>query len=108
MATAASSQGQPRGGGGGIDNPALNAQAFARGMADVSAAERRGMTVAGTYVKTGLLLVILIAAAAFGWSQVELVTVNGREVALQPSWTWLAFLLTWPCFGITDHRHYGR
>jgi uncharacterized YccA/Bax inhibitor family protein len=86
--------GQPSASQGGIDNPALNPQAFERGMADVSAAERQGMTVAGTYVKTGLLLVILIAAAAFGWSQVEIVTLNGSEIALQPSWTWLAFLLT--------------
>src|SRR5690349_23904289 len=52
------------------------------------------MTVAGTYAKTAILLVILIAAAALGWSRVEVVAVNGREVALTPAWTWLAFLLT--------------
>ena len=43
---------------------------------------------------TGLLLVIVVAAAAFGWSQVEIVTVGEREDALTPAWTWLAFLLT--------------
>ena len=100
MSTTTSTLDQPRGGQGSIDNPALNPQAFERGIAQAGAAERAGMSTAGTYVKTGLLLVILIAAAAFGWSQVELVTVNGREVALQPSWTWLAFLLTF-ILGIT-------
>jgi uncharacterized YccA/Bax inhibitor family protein len=93
VAAASPTMGQPSASQGGIDNPALNPQAFERGMADVSAAERQGMTVAGTDVKTGLLLVILIAAA-FGWSQVEIVTLNGREVALQPAWSWLALLLT--------------
>jgi uncharacterized YccA/Bax inhibitor family protein len=80
-------------------NPALNPQAFQRGIAEAPAAERRGMTVAGAYVKSGLLLVIVILAAVFGWSQVEIVQVRGVDVALQPTWTWLAFLLTF-IFGI--------
>ncbi len=100
MSTATSTMNQPGGSQSGINNPALNPQAFGRGITQAGAAERVGMTTAGTYLKTGLLLIILIAAAAFGWSQVELVTVNGREVALQPSWTWLAFLLTF-ILGIT-------
>jgi uncharacterized YccA/Bax inhibitor family protein len=78
----------------GSDNPALNPQAFQRGMAAAPAAERAGMTVAGTYVKTGFLLVLLIGAGAFGWSQVEIATINGHEVAIQPTWTWLAVVLT--------------
>ena len=32
------------------------------------------MSAAGTYAITGLLFVIVVAAAAFGWSQVEIVT----------------------------------
>jgi len=52
-------------------------------------AERTGMTVAGTYVKTGILLVILVIAGAWGWSQVEIVQVRGADVALQPAHTWL-------------------
>jgi uncharacterized YccA/Bax inhibitor family protein len=94
MGTATSTLDRPREDQGGVNNPALNPQAFDRGIEQAGAAERQGMTVAGTYLKTGLLLVILIAAAAFGWSQVEIATVNGHEVALQPAWTWLAFLLT--------------
>ena len=36
---------------------------------------------------------IVVAAAAFGWSQVEIVSVDGQR-ALTPAWTWLVFLLT--------------
>jgi uncharacterized YccA/Bax inhibitor family protein len=52
------------------------------------------MTVGGTYVKTGLLLVILLLGAAFGWSQVQIVELRGVPVAVQPSWTWLLVFLT--------------
>src|SRR5215207_3870604 len=76
-----------------LENPALNERSFQRGIEEADA-EPRGMTAAGTYAITGLLLVIVVAAAAFGWSQVEIVTVGGREEALTPAWTWLAFLLT--------------
>jgi uncharacterized YccA/Bax inhibitor family protein len=75
------------------NNPALNPQAFARGIAEGGASDRT-MTVGGTYAITGLLLVLLVLGAAFGWSQTQIVSVNGRDVALTPSWTWLAFLLT--------------
>jgi uncharacterized YccA/Bax inhibitor family protein len=76
-----------------LENPALNERSFQRGIEEAGA-EPRGMTAAGTYAITGLLLVIVVAAAAFGWSQVEIVTVGGREEALTPAWTWLAFLVT--------------
>src|SRR5215203_1510983 len=52
------------------------------------------MSASGTYAVAGLLFVIVVAAAAFGWSQVEIVTVGGRKEALTPAWTWLAFLIT--------------
>ena len=77
-----------------IENPALTTQSFARGSAEASAAERQGMTAAGTFAKTVVLLVLLVAAAAFGWSQVEIVQAGNRAVAVTPWWTWLAFLLT--------------
>src|SRR5215212_5518671 len=76
-----------------LENPALNERSFQRGIEEADA-EPRGMTAAGTYVITGLLLVIVVAAAAFGWSQVEIVTISGQEEALTPAWTWLAFLIT--------------
>jgi len=76
-----------------LENPALNERSFQRGIEE-GGAEPRGMTAAGTYAITGLLFVIVVAAAAFGWSQVEIVTVGGRQEALTPAWTWLAFLLT--------------
>ena len=66
-----------------LENPALNERSFRRGIEEADA-EPRGMTAAGTYAITGLLFVIVVAAAAFGWSQVEIVTVGGRQEALTP------------------------
>jgi uncharacterized YccA/Bax inhibitor family protein len=51
-----------------LENPALNERSFQWG--------------------------IVVATAAFGFSQVEIVTVDGRQEALTPAWTWLVFLLT--------------
>jgi uncharacterized YccA/Bax inhibitor family protein len=76
-----------------LENPALNERSFRRGIEETGA-EPRGMTASGTYAIAGLLFVIVVAAAAFGWSQVEIVTVGGRKEALTPAWTWLAFLIT--------------
>ena len=76
-----------------LENPALNERSFLRGIEE-SGAEPRGMSASGTYATTGLLFLIVVAAAAFGWSQVEIVTVDGRQEALTPVWTWLVFLLT--------------
>ena len=79
---------------------------FLPGGVEEAGAEPRGMAAAGTYAITGLLLVIVVAAAAFGWSQVEIVTVGGREEALTPAWMWLAFLLTLivPIVGALTYR----
>ena len=76
-----------------LENPALNERSFKRGLEEAGA-EPRTMTASGTYAITGLLFVIVVAAAAFGWSQVEIVSVGGRQEALTPVWTWLVFLLT--------------
>jgi uncharacterized YccA/Bax inhibitor family protein len=76
-----------------LENPALNERSFRRGIEEAGA-EPRGMSASGTYAITGVLLAIVVAAAAFGWSQVEIVSVGGRKEALTPTWTWLAFLLT--------------
>jgi uncharacterized YccA/Bax inhibitor family protein len=76
-----------------LENPALNELSFERGMEEAGV-EARTMTATGTYAITGVLFVIVVAAAALGWSQVEIVTVDGRQEALTPAWTWLVFLLT--------------
>jgi uncharacterized YccA/Bax inhibitor family protein len=76
-----------------LENPALNERSFQRGIEE-GGAQPRAMTASGTYATTGLLFVIVVAAAAFGWSQVEIVSVDGRQEALTPAWTWLVFLLT--------------
>src|SRR5215204_4767866 len=76
-----------------LENPALNQRSFRRGIEEAGAGAR-GMTASGTYAIAGLLFVIVVVAAAFGWTQVEIVTVGGRKEALTPAWTWLAFLIT--------------
>jgi uncharacterized YccA/Bax inhibitor family protein len=76
-----------------LENPALNERSFRRGIEEAGA-EPSGMSASGTYAIGGLLLAIMVAAAAFGWSQVEIVSVGGRKEALTPAWTWLAFLVT--------------
>jgi uncharacterized YccA/Bax inhibitor family protein len=76
-----------------LENPALNERSFQRGMEEAGT-EPRTMSASGTYAITGLLFVIVVATAAFGFSQVEIVTVDGRQEALTPAWTWLVFLLT--------------
>lgn len=81
------------------NNPALNDQAFDRAVARAGEKGKTGMTAVGAYVKTALLLVILLAAAVWGYRQVEVVEVMGRQQAIQPSWTFLAFLLTF-IFGV--------
>ncbi|HEX2924152.1 MAG TPA: Bax inhibitor-1/YccA family protein [Chloroflexota bacterium] len=77
-----------------LENPALNAASFQKGAAEAAEAQRRGMTATGTYARTAFLLLLLLVAAAFGWSQVEIVSVGGRQVVVQPGWTWLAIVLT--------------
>jgi hypothetical protein len=84
----------PGGRQAGPSNPALNPSAFQRGWSEAAPAERVGMTVGGTYVKTGVLLFILVLGAAFGWSQVDVVEVRGVPVALQPFWTWILIFVT--------------
>ena len=58
-----------------LENPALNQRSFQRGIEETGA-ESRGMSASGTYVITGLLFVIVVAAAAFGFSQVEIVAIG--------------------------------
>lgn len=75
------------------NNPALNPQAFERAVAR-QGAEAGRMTARGAYLKTLLFLAVLVAGAAFGWSQVQIIEFGGRTLAIQPAWTWLAILLT--------------
>jgi uncharacterized YccA/Bax inhibitor family protein len=75
-------------------NPVLNDQAFERGSAELGVTTPERMSVRSTYLKTGFLLILLILAAAFGWSQVRIVEVSGSQVPLAPSWTWGVVLLT--------------
>ncbi len=66
------------------NNPALNDQAFERAIARTGAAKKAGMTAMGAYLKTGLLLILMIIAGAWGWSEVLIVNISGQQVAVQP------------------------
>src|SRR3954454_20134312 len=77
-----------------VENPALNQEAFSRGIAQATATEQAGMTVAGTYAITGGLLILLALAGAFGWSQVVVQDIQGEQAAPAHRWIWPAFLLT--------------
>jgi hypothetical protein len=87
-----------------LKTPALNELSPQRGVEE-SDASPRCMTAAGTHVITGLLLV-MVAAVAFGWPEVEIVTVGGGEEAVTSAWMWLAFLLTLivPILGALAYR----
>jgi uncharacterized YccA/Bax inhibitor family protein len=60
----------------------------------ISTWDSRRMTIEGTATATGVLLVVLLAAAVFGWSQVT--EVNG-EVAKFPAWTIFGILVGFGC-----------
>ena len=59
-----------------LENPALNERSFQQGIEEAGA-EARPMTASGTYAITGLVFLIVVAAAAFGFSQVEVVSLGG-------------------------------
>jgi uncharacterized YccA/Bax inhibitor family protein len=89
-----------------VGNPVLNDQAFAHAAQE--SADRARMTVEGTYLITGSLLVLLAVAAAFGWGQVDLVPIaaSGRSagqrvVPVAPDWVGLLTLLTFVVAMIT-------
>jgi len=73
-----------------LENPTLNDHAFQKAMAENPGAARAGFHVAVVYLMTGLLLVVLIAGAAVGWSQVD---VDGA-IARMPAWFGLVSFLT--------------
>jgi uncharacterized YccA/Bax inhibitor family protein len=57
------------------------------GSPPVTAQPTRTMTVGGTFARTAVLWVLLVAAGAFGWNQVE--TTEFGQVRL-PGWVWVA------------------
>jgi uncharacterized YccA/Bax inhibitor family protein len=76
------------------NNPALNQQAFNQAIARGGDTGEARMTARGAYLKTGLLLLLSILAAAWGWNQVVTSTVFGIETLQPPSWMFFAYLAT--------------
>lgn len=76
------------------NNPALNQEAFDRAVERGGGAKEGGMTARGAYLKTGLLLLLSIVAGAWGWTQVEIVTVLGQQTPIAPNWMFFMYLAT--------------
>lgn len=76
------------------NNPALNQEAFNDAIKRGDAAGEGGMTATGTYMKTGFLLLLTIAAGFWGWGQVQSAIILGQEVVVPPDWMFLAYLAT--------------
>jgi uncharacterized YccA/Bax inhibitor family protein len=76
------------------NNPALNQEAFDRAVDRGDAKGETGMTATGAYLKTGLLLLLTIAAAFWGWNQVVTATIFGVETVVPPDWMFFAYLAT--------------
>jgi uncharacterized YccA/Bax inhibitor family protein len=77
-------------------NPGYRSTTIPEGMSDgpISSWHSDTMTVQGTATATGVLFVILLAAAALGWSFVK--TSNG-EVTTFPAWTIAGVLVGFGC-----------
>ncbi len=72
-----------------IDPAAAAGGAYTAGQAQVQAASGEAMTVGGVVEKSAFLLLLLVGAAAFGWSQVEQTALGQPQV---PGWLLLALL----------------
>ena len=73
------------------NNPVLNHEAFGK-AASAAGVAGGTMTVLRTYAITVVLLILLVAGAAVGWSQVEVRDLGNSSVATMPAWVWLATL----------------
>ena len=76
------------------NNPALNQESFNDAIKRGGAEGEQGMTARGTYVKTGLLLLLTIVAGFWGWGQVQTATIFGVETVVPPDWMFFAYLAT--------------
>ncbi|MEZ4517972.1 MAG: Bax inhibitor-1/YccA family protein [Chloroflexota bacterium] len=76
------------------NNPALNQEAFDRAVERGGEKGQTGMTAMGAYLKTGLLLLLTIVAAVWGWNQVVTATVFGVQTLVPPDWMFFAYLAT--------------
>jgi uncharacterized YccA/Bax inhibitor family protein len=72
-----------------VDNPVLTKKAFERAEQAVPTSYD-AMTVAGTFRKAGVLLVLLVTGAAFGW--VSFQPVGPRHVQI-PAWSFVALVV---------------
>lgn len=66
------------------DNPALSQKAFDQQIERTNTKGEKGFSVVGTYLKTGFLFLLFLAAGVFGWSLIEVV--DGQVISA--NWLW--------------------
>lgn len=77
---------------GAFKNPALTQKAFEGQIARTGSTGEKGMTALGTYLKTGFLLLLFLAAGVFGWTLVNVV--DGQIVDVNLIWIISGFVMT--------------
>src|SRR3982751_4030224 len=71
----------------GWASPAGAAAATEIGRPPAAPADTPTMTVGGTFAKTGFLWLLLLAAGAVGWNQVQTTTAGRVQL---PGWAWVS------------------
>ncbi len=86
-------------------NPALSNAAFQKAEQQGGASQTK-MTTLGVYLRAGFLLLVMIVAAVFGWSQTEVYSVAGQQVVDIPPATWCISLIAFivAMVGIAAYR----
>ncbi len=77
---------------GVFKNPALTQKAFDSQIARAGSTGEKDMTSTGTYLKTGLLLLLFIVSGAFGWTLIK--EVDGQVVDVNLIWIISGFVMT--------------
>ncbi|KXK21218.1 MAG: Bax inhibitor 1 like protein [Chloroflexi bacterium OLB15] len=68
-------------------NPALNLAAFQKAEQQGGTSDAK-LTTLSVYLRAGLLLLVMIIAAIFGWSQTEVFSIGNQQVVDIPPATW--------------------
>lgn len=68
-------------------NPALDLAAFQKAEQQGGASDAK-LTTLSVYLRAGLLLLVMIITAIFGWSQTEVFSIGNQQVVDIPPATW--------------------
>src|SRR4051794_15274762 len=74
----------------GWASPSGAAASTTIGAPPTAPADTRTMTVGGTFAKTGVLWVLLVAGGAVGWQQAQTTEIGRVQI---PGWAWIALFV---------------